>query len=90
MHTKTCIVAAMSVVALAAVGAGPAFAGEIKGPTSPTGTPAGSGKSFTEAPANANSICASSGLNHFHEGEPGELADPHAVVRAARPCWLQD
>ena len=27
----------------------------------------------TAAPAHTNSICAFSGLNHFHEGEPGEL-----------------
>jgi hypothetical protein len=59
---------------ISALGAGPAFAGEIRGPGSPTGIPAGSGETPTAAwPNNANSICATSGLNHFHEGEEGEL-----------------
>src|SRR5215207_5421379 len=57
---------------VAAVGAAPAFAGEIKGPGSPTGIPVGDATS-TPALERANSICAASGLNHFHEGEPGEL-----------------
>jgi hypothetical protein len=72
MHTKTCVVAAMSAVAFAALGAGPAFAGEIKGPGSATGILVGQ-SSPTAAPEHANSICAFSGLNHLHLGEPGEL-----------------
>ena len=73
MPAKTCIAAAMSALAIAAAAAGPASAGEIKGPGSPTGVPAGSGESFTAAREQANSICSFSGLNHFHAGEPGEL-----------------
>jgi hypothetical protein len=72
MHAKTCA-AVMSALAMAALGAGPALAGEIKGPGSPTGVPVGSGEEFTAARTQANSICAFSGLNHFHAGEPGEL-----------------
>jgi hypothetical protein len=72
MHAKTCVAAVMSAVAIAAVPAGPAFAGEIKGPGSATGIPVGQ-SSPTAAPAHANSICAFSGLNHLHAGEPGEL-----------------
>jgi hypothetical protein len=37
-----------------------------------TGIPVGQ-SSPTAAPLNTNSICAFSGLNHFHAGEPGEL-----------------
>jgi hypothetical protein len=74
MHAKTCVAAVVSALAMAALGAGPAFAGEIKGPGSPTGIPADSPDvQFTAARTNANSICSFSGLNHFHAGEPGEL-----------------
>jgi hypothetical protein len=72
MHAKTWVASAMSAVAVTAVGVGPAFAGEIKGPGSPTGVPVGE-STPTAAPAHTNSICAFSGLNHFHEGVPGEL-----------------
>jgi hypothetical protein len=72
-------VAASACVAVAAIGAGSAFAGEIRGPGSPTGVVAGSPQDVaTAAPGNANSICAFSGLNHLHldangNPEPGEL-----------------
>lgn len=72
MHAKTFITTALSALAMAALGAGPAFAGEIKGPGSATGIPVGQSIP-TAAPAHTNSICAFSGLNHFHAGEPGEL-----------------
>jgi hypothetical protein len=58
------IASVASVVMLAAVAAGGAFAGEVKGPP---GTPCSSTcvPSFndTAAPAHANSACAYSGLN---------------------------
>jgi hypothetical protein len=72
MHAKTWATAAMSAAAIAAVGAGTALAGEIKGPGSATGVLIGT-SSPTAAPEHANSICAFSGLNHLHPGEPGEL-----------------
>jgi hypothetical protein len=72
MHTKMWAAAAMSAIAFAALGVGSASAGEIKGPGSATGVPVGE-STPTAAPDNANSICAFSGLNHLHEGEPGEL-----------------
>jgi hypothetical protein len=72
MRTKSFLAAAVAGTALAVAGAGTAFAGEIKGPGSPTGVPVGESEA-TAAPAHTNSICAFSGLNHFHEGEFGEL-----------------
>ena len=72
MRTKSFFAAAVAGVAIAMVPAGAAFGGEIKGPGSPTGIPVGQSEA-TAAPANANSICAFSGLNHFHAGEEGEL-----------------
>jgi hypothetical protein len=68
----TGLLAASALSISAALGAGPAFAGEIKGPGSPTGIPVGE-SSPTAAPLHTHSICAFSGLNHFHEGEPGEF-----------------
>jgi len=69
---KSFLAAAVSGAAIAVVPAGAAFGGEIKGPGSPTGVPV-EDATPTPALAHANSICAASGLNHFHEGEPGEL-----------------
>ena len=71
MRAKTCATA-LSAVALVALSAGPAFAGEIRGPGSPTGIPVGQ-STPTAAPLHTHSICAFSGLNHLHAGEPGEL-----------------
>lgn len=73
MHTKTWAAAAVSALAVAALGVGSASAGEIKGPGSPTGVPVDTNPPMTAAPEHANSICAFSGLNHLHEGVPGEL-----------------
>jgi hypothetical protein len=73
MRKRSLLAAAVSAAALAGLSAGPAFAGEIKGPGSATGVPVGSGESFTAAREKANSICAFSGLNHLHPGEEGEL-----------------
>ena len=72
MRVKSFLVAGVSGAVIAVAGAGTAFGGEIKGPGSPTGVPAGETEA-TAAPAHTNSICAFSGLNHFHEGEFGEL-----------------
>jgi hypothetical protein len=70
MHAKTSAAAAMSAIAIAALSAGPAFAGEIKGPGSATGVLVGEP---TAGPAHANSICSFSGLNQFSPGELGEF-----------------
>jgi hypothetical protein len=48
---------------VAALGAGAAYAGEVKGPP---GTP---GAEDTAAPTHASSICAFSGLNDFEGGQ---------------------
>jgi hypothetical protein len=72
MRMRSCLAAAVSGAVIAVVGAGPAFGGEIKGPGSPTGIPVGESEA-TAGPEHANSICVYSGLNHFHEGEFGEL-----------------
>ena len=71
MRLKSLVVAGVCGVTLAAMGAGSAFAGEIKGPGSPVGIPAEGPD--TAALANANSICAASGLNEYHAGEEGEF-----------------
>ena len=63
MRVKSFLAAAFCVSAVAAVGAGPAFAGEVTGNGDPT-----------SAPANANSICAFSGQNDG-EPPPGRTAD---------------
>jgi hypothetical protein len=74
MLAKRCVAAAMSAFAIAVVAAGPASAGEIKGPGSESGVLEGSAEeSFTAAREQANSICSFSGLNHLHPGEFGEL-----------------
>jgi hypothetical protein len=72
MRLKSFLAAAVAGTAIAVVSAGVAFGGEIRGPGSPTGVPVGQ-STPTAAPAHANSICAFSGLNHLHAGEPGEL-----------------
>jgi hypothetical protein len=56
MRFKSLLAAALCAVAVAAVGAGSAFAGEVTGNGKPTA-----------APAHANSICAFSGQN---DGNP--------------------
>jgi hypothetical protein len=76
MRTRSFLAAAVCAVAVAALGAGSAFAGEIHGPGSPTGVPAQGPD--TAALAHTNSICAASGLNEFHVDAngnplPGEL-----------------
>src|SRR5215211_8605233 len=72
MRMRSFLAAGVSGAAIAVVTAGAAYGGEIKCPGSPTGIPVGQSQA-TAAPANTNSICAFSGLNHFHEGEFGEL-----------------
>jgi hypothetical protein len=72
MRRKSFLVAAVTGAVIAVVPAGAAFGGEIRGPGSPIGTPVGQ-TTPTAAPAHTNSICAFSGLNHFHAGEEGEL-----------------
>ena len=70
MRLKSFLAVAVAGTAIAVVPAGVAFGGEIKGPGSPTGIPV---DESTAAPVHTNSICAFSGLNHFHAGEEGEL-----------------
>src|SRR5215217_3431589 len=86
MHVKSSfLAAAVSGAVIAVVTAPAAFGGEIKGPGSPTGIPVGESQA-TAAPAHTNSICAFSGLNHFHAGEEGELpirARPNGQLVAA-------
>jgi hypothetical protein len=79
MRLRSFVAVSACAVVVGALGAGSAFAGEIRGPGSPTGVVAGSPQDVaTAAPDNANSICAFSGLNHLHldangSPEPGEL-----------------
>ena len=61
--------------AVAVLGAGGAFAGEIKGPPGTPGSP------DTGAPSHANSICAFSGLNDFEGGQSA------SQVQTAADSW---
>jgi hypothetical protein len=61
MSKRPMLAAALSAVAVAALGAGSAFAGEVTGNGKPTG-----------APGHANSICVFSGQNDVPEGDPEE------------------
>ena len=72
MRLKSFIATAVAGTAIAVVPASAAFGGEIRGPGSPTGIPVGE-STGTAAPAHTNSICAYSGLNHYHAGEMGEF-----------------
>jgi hypothetical protein len=68
LRTTSRLAAAVCTLALVGASAGPAFAGEVKGPP---GTPEvfGSGsEEDTAAPTHAKSICAFSGLNDFRKG----------------------
>ena len=61
MSKKRLLVAALCAAVIAAMSAGPAFAGEVTG----------NGKD-TQGPANANSICTFSGQNDDPSGTQGE------------------
>ena len=61
--------------AVAVLGAGAAFAGEVKGP------PRTPGAEDTAAPDHANSICAFSGLNDFEGGQSA------SQVQTAADSW---
>lgn len=72
MGTTSKFVAAFCALALVAASAGTAFAGEVTGPPGTPGEFGSGSETPTEAPANANSICAFSGLNDFRE-ENGQI-----------------
>jgi hypothetical protein len=65
MSKRSLLAAVLSAVAVAAVGAGSALAGEVTGNGKPTG-----------APAHANSICVFSGQNDHPDGIPPEEGPP--------------
>jgi hypothetical protein len=82
MRLRSFVAASACTVALAALGAGSALAGEIRGPGSPTGVLAGSPQDVpTAAPDHANSICAFSGLNHVHVDANGNLEQGELPTR---------
>ena len=60
-RTKSVLAAAFCAIAVAALAAGPALAGEVTGNGKPT-----------QGPAHANSICVFSGQNDHPEGHPEE------------------
>ena len=64
MRKKSLLAAAVSAAALAGLSAGPAFAGEVKGPPG-TGPVEGGSQNFTGAYYNAHSACAFNGLNDY-------------------------
>jgi hypothetical protein len=63
---------AAAVCAVAVVGGGTAFAGEVKGPPGTPGELGSGSEQDTAAPKHANSICAFSGLNDFR-AENGQI-----------------
>ena len=82
MRVRLSLVAAAFAISVAALAAGSAFAGEIRGPGSPTGVVAGSPQDVpTAAPSHANSICAFSGLNHLHLDANGNPEEGELPIR---------
>jgi len=77
---KRTLAAAISAAAVAALGPGSALAGEITGPSTPTG---GNQTNPTAAPDHANSSCAFSGQNHVHAGEPPSRVQSYGQLVAA-------
>ncbi|NMM24216.1 MAG: hypothetical protein HHJ11_12080 [Phycicoccus sp.] len=74
MSIKTRVAVALCVPLLTIAGAGTAFAGEISGPPGADGY--GTGALTPIAGYVANSICAFSGLQRFHEGKPETVWPP--------------
>jgi hypothetical protein len=72
LRTTSRLAAAVCTLALVGASAGPAIAGEVKGPPGTPGVFGSGSEERTEAPAHANSICAFSGLNDFRE-ENGQI-----------------
>lgn len=77
---RTRLTAVLFVLAVAALGAAVAFAGEVQGPPGTPGV-AGSGSGTrTAAPSHTNSICAYNGLNDMNpdQGQITEIVQtPH-------------
>ena len=79
MRVKTVVAVALSVPLLTIVGAGPAFAGEVKGPPRTLNN-----TNETGALDHANSACAASGLNDYDLSDPGQIA---RQVQTAADSW---
>ena len=78
MSFKSLLPAVLCAVAIAAAGAGSAFAGEVKGPPNqPNNT------NETGALAHANSACAASGLNDLDSREGQNVSQ----VQTAADSW---
>jgi hypothetical protein len=71
-RSRSTLVTAVCVAAVVGVGAGSAFAGEVKGPPGTPGVIGSGSEENTGAPSHANSICAFSGLNDFR-AENGQI-----------------
>ena len=77
---KRLVVAATSVAVLVGSVAGPAFAGEVKGPPNQPDN-----INETAALAHANSACAASGLNDFDSQDP--MGQIESQVQTAADSW---
>jgi hypothetical protein len=66
MRVKSFAAAGACAVAVIAVGAGPAYAGEVTGPPGTPGVPFSGSGVRTGAPAHSNSICSYNGLNDMN------------------------
>ncbi|HEY1139714.1 MAG TPA: hypothetical protein VGE88_05860 [Lysobacter sp.] len=69
----------ISTIALSAVCAAAAFAGEVKGPPRTVDN-----TNYTGARTNANSNCAYSGLNDYDTSDPGQV---RSIVQTAADAW---
>ena len=80
MRIKSLAVTGLCGAAISLLGAGPAFAGEVKGPPNVSNN-----TNETGALDHANSACAASGLNDFDLTDPmGQLA---SQVQTAADSW---
>ena len=78
---KSLCAVAIGTAAVFGVGAGAAFAGEVKGPP---GTPGTHNTNVTGALDHANSACAASGLNDFDPTPPSQNV---SQVQTAADSW---
>jgi hypothetical protein len=69
MRKKSVLAVAVSAAALAGLGAGPAFAGEITGPPGTIGQVGSAPGKDTGVRLHARSECAFNGLNDFNQGQ---------------------
>jgi len=81
VRLKTSVAVGMGALALVAAGAGPASAGEVKGPSTGPGV---HNTNTTGALDHAHSPCAASGLNDYDDPSKGQVV---SRVQTAADSW---